>query len=238
LRSVLPDAHRTCYSCPRSSRATHPSCWRVLHTRGGHQRRAHPHASAGAATPIRRAPGSDHDPLRDRRVSPPGHDHDVGVIAGEVAAMDWFMMRDPVNAAPAPRVSASPRPIVPTQGPRPGARALVLTGQQEPPEAEKELGDHAAGRLGLDETTNPVSSRRHVLAGLLRKHRRGSQDQAPSRSRCHAVDPLDMRGDRDSRLCRRRCGDRRTHRATRVPDEERVVARGPLFVKVGPPVEG
>jgi hypothetical protein len=36
------------------------------------------------------------DPLRDRWVHPAGHDQEVGVIAGEVAAVDRFMVSDPV----------------------------------------------------------------------------------------------------------------------------------------------
>jgi hypothetical protein len=39
------------------------------------------------------------DPLRDRRVSPPGHAQEIGVIAGEVAAMDRFIVRDHDNVS-------------------------------------------------------------------------------------------------------------------------------------------
>src|ERR671911_112127 len=47
---------------------------------------------------------------------------------------------------------------------------LVLTGQQEPPEAEAELGYQPARRLGPVEPSDAISSRLNVLTGLLRKN--------------------------------------------------------------------
>jgi dihydrodipicolinate reductase len=63
--------------------------WRVLHT----PMRAPPASTSSrdGSGPRRQQgghPAQTSDPLRDRRVSPPGHDQEVGMIAGEAAAMD------------------------------------------------------------------------------------------------------------------------------------------------------
>src|ERR687897_1315534 len=177
-QSVLPDTRGTCYPWPAPPGAAHP---------GALAGAPHPRRAPATSTSSRLGRGSRRqhgghaaqirNPLSDRWVHPGRDCQDVGVITGEVAAVDRLMVSDPVTQPVEPGnpvVNVAPglwpkmREAV-AQVRRPQC-LLVLTGQQEPPEAEAELGYHPARRLGPVEPSDAISSRLNILTGLLRKN--------------------------------------------------------------------